>query len=305
MIHDILDGRVKDEQVRQKFVAADGTAKERDVLLDERDAIFRSTRHLFISDASETLVAASRKFAQEHNSGDVRRKFTTCETSVLTRFFLAHQDEQVAGGCWRDEGVYSWVVQAPRVGRSGPFLSLFCFLCLSLFTFLLKKTVLLFPFSLNPFFFFCFIQYSLHLDLVQQITDEFKIRALQDICMLEQDIARGETVQGKTVKNVDQIWTQVQAILLKGTPEGAKRNDLVRLIALVSMLEGFKEELLDSLVRGFFFLGFAHATIFLNFSPVLGEASATVSRRILCDPQLDSFEPEEKIKLFEFDYRCS
>lgn len=87
----------------------------------------------------------------------------------------------------------------------------------------------------------------MHADLLHLLSETFKSRNLEPICLLEQDIARGETALGKPVK-FDQVWAQVQTIL-KEKPQGEKRKDILRLLALTAMMDGFKEEMIEDLVN--------------------------------------------------------
>eukprot|EP01122_Echinamoeba_exundans_P006670 TRINITY_DN1925_c0_g1_i1.p1 TRINITY_DN1925_c0_g1~~TRINITY_DN1925_c0_g1_i1.p1 ORF type:complete len:584 (+),score=80.04 TRINITY_DN1925_c0_g1_i1:81-1832(+) len=182
MAADLAGKQLQGESIR----SSSSDSAEKPIVLDERDSIFAQIRHLFISEASEFIVLASKKFAQEYNVGS---------------------------GSKIPEDLKEMKDFIRSISRKQELAS----------------------------------KYSMHADLIHKLTEEFKSRDLQTISMLEQDITRGETVLGKGVK-FDQVWAEVQKIL-KDKPDGEKRKDVLRLLALVATMDGFKEDHVDALVN--------------------------------------------------------
>lgn len=68
MAMDLTADRIQGEQV----TAAAPKTGEKPTVLDERDSVFAQARHLFISEATDSVVKASRKFAEEYGANGVR-----------------------------------------------------------------------------------------------------------------------------------------------------------------------------------------------------------------------------------------
>lgn len=72
MLEDVLDKDVEEDEWKQKYMTAEGVAKERLVVLDERDPVLYQIRHKHIAESIEWLVSSINAFTKtnELSKGD-------------------------------------------------------------------------------------------------------------------------------------------------------------------------------------------------------------------------------------------
>lgn len=88
-------------------------------------------------------------------------------------------------------------------------------------------------------------KYSIHLDLIQLALQEFKKRKLKQIATIQQAVATGLEIGGKTF-NAGHNFEEMQMLL---QDETILKKDLLRTILLLATSRGFKPSQIDQLLR--------------------------------------------------------